>query len=100
MNVPKCLKSHLRTISLLQFKGLEHELKLITYMLKNAKVLQRMDILSGSSSYEKNFRILNKLVTKLPRASSTCELKFSTVLYLSHEFYIELYFIMITYVKF
>uniref|UniRef100_A0A7N2LPN8 F-box domain-containing protein n=1 Tax=Quercus lobata TaxID=97700 RepID=A0A7N2LPN8_QUELO len=78
VNVPKCLKSHLRTISLLQFKVLEHELKLITYMLKNAKVLQRMDILSGSSSYEKNFRILNKLVTKLPRASSTCELKFST----------------------
>ncbi|KAK7814499.1 putative fbd-associated f-box protein, partial [Quercus suber] len=70
VNVPKCLKSHLRTISLRQFKGLEHELKLITYMLKNAKVLQRMDILSGSSSYKKKFRILNKLF-ELPRASST-----------------------------
>nr|POF14510.1 putative fbd-associated f-box protein [Quercus suber] len=78
VNVPKCLKSHLRTISLRQFKGLEHELKLITYMLKNAKVLQRMDILSGSSSYKKKFRILNKLF-ELPRASSTCELKFSTL---------------------
>ncbi|KAK4590519.1 hypothetical protein RGQ29_020891 [Quercus rubra] len=50
VNVPKCLKSHLRTISLLQFKGLEHELNLITYMLKNAKVLERMDILSGSTN--------------------------------------------------
>ncbi|XP_075665293.1 putative FBD-associated F-box protein At1g55030 [Castanea sativa] len=78
VDVPKCLKSHLRTISLLQFKGLEHELNLITYMLKNAKVLERMDILSGSSSYKKNFGILYKLF-ELPRASSMCELKFSTI---------------------
>ena len=99
VNVPKCLKSHLRTISLLQFKGLKHELKLVTYMLENAKVLERMDILSGTSSYKKNFRILKKLF-ELPRASSTCEFKFSTVIYLFYEFYIELYFIMIAYVKF
>ncbi|XP_075665292.1 F-box/FBD/LRR-repeat protein At4g26340-like [Castanea sativa] len=78
VNVPKCLKLHLRTISLLQFKGLKHELKLVTYMLENAKVLERMDIRSGSSSYKKNFRILKKLF-ELPRASSTCEFKFSTV---------------------
>ena len=47
LHVPKCLELHIRRISLLQFRSLEHEVELIKYILKNAKVLERMVSLSS-----------------------------------------------------
>ena len=43
--VLKCL--NLKRVSLLQFRGLEHEVEVVKYILKNARVLERMSVLSG-----------------------------------------------------
>ncbi|KAK6134333.1 hypothetical protein DH2020_031956 [Rehmannia glutinosa] len=40
--VPTCLLSHLRTVRIDQFGSTKHEFKLVRYLLKNAKVLERM----------------------------------------------------------
>ncbi|KAL4626304.1 hypothetical protein ACB092_05G086600 [Castanea dentata] len=73
LHVPKCLELRIRRISLLQFRSLEHEVELIKYILKNAKVLERMDILNGLSDLEESLHIF-KIISELPRGSSACKL--------------------------
>ena len=71
-HVPKCLELRIRRISILQFRSLEHEVELIKYILKNAKVLERMDILTGLSDLEESHQIF-KIISELPRGSSACK---------------------------
>ena len=70
--VPKCLELRIRRISLLQFRSLEHEEELIRYILKNAKVLEKMDIFTGLSDLEESLHIF-KILSELPRGSA-CKL--------------------------
>ena len=94
--IPTCLKSCLRNVKLLGFRSLDHDLELVKYILKNAEVLTKLEVYTGLlSDFEENFRILKKF-SEFPRGSKKCELFFSKVQSLSHEFFIDLYFIMIT----
>ena len=72
LHVPKCLELRIRRISLLQFRSLKHEVELIKHILKNAKVLERMDILTGLSDLEESHHIF-KIISELPRGSSACK---------------------------
>ena len=73
LHVPKCLESCLRIISLVKFKSWEHDLELVQFFLNNAKVLEKMGILTGLLDLAENSRILKKF-SELPRGSSKCEL--------------------------
>ncbi|KAL5057466.1 hypothetical protein RYX36_029070, partial [Vicia faba] len=66
--VPQCLSLHLKTCHLLSFLGLQGELLLAKYILKNAAVLQTMKIWNGGHPG------IEGLLRSFPRASSTCKL--------------------------
>ncbi|EYU44907.1 hypothetical protein MIMGU_mgv1a018954mg [Erythranthe guttata] len=63
--VPKCLSSHLRTIRLVEIVGTKHEFEIVRYLLKNAKVLERMEII-----------YVLEQIDLLERRSEACELEF------------------------
>jgi hypothetical protein len=68
--VPQCLSLHLRVCYLSSFLGLQGELRLARYILKNAKVLQTMRIDTiGQPGIE-------EIISSFPRASSLCKLTF------------------------
>ncbi|CAJ2670141.1 unnamed protein product [Trifolium pratense] len=66
--VPQCLSLHLRNCHLLNFFGLQGELLLAMYILKNARVLQIMEIWNYGQ------REIERLLDSCPRASSMCKL--------------------------
>ncbi|XP_058753055.1 FBD-associated F-box protein At5g22730-like [Vicia villosa] len=66
--VPQCLSLHLKTCHLLSFLGLQGELLLAKYILKNSAVLQTMKIWNGGQPK------IKRLLLSCPRASSTCKL--------------------------
>ncbi|KAK2360528.1 FBD-associated F-box protein [Trifolium repens] len=66
--VPQCLSLHLITCNLVNFLGLQGELQLAMYILKNAKVLQNMRISYWGKS--KFYRMLSSS----PTASPMCKL--------------------------
>ncbi|XP_058736754.1 F-box/FBD/LRR-repeat protein At3g26920-like [Vicia villosa] len=66
--VSQCLSLHLKTCHLLSFLGLQGELLLAKYILKNAAVLQTMKIWNGGQPE------IERLLQSCPRASSTCKL--------------------------
>ncbi|XP_045793067.1 FBD-associated F-box protein At5g56370-like isoform X1 [Trifolium pratense] len=69
--VPQCLSSHLRSCTLHKFLGLQSELMLINYILKNARNLQIMKM--------QNIRDHPEIETELstcPKASATCQFIF------------------------
>jgi len=71
--VLQCLSLHLRVFHLSSFLGLQGELQLAKYILKNARVLQTMKICYiGQPEIE-------RLLSSCPRASSTCQLTFQYV---------------------
>jgi len=69
-SVPQCLLSHLRTCTIWYSEGLQSQLILATYILKNAYVLQTMKISSGLCS---NISEKSKF-SECPKASATCQL--------------------------
>lgn len=77
--VPKCLLSRLSTIKIVKTVGTKHGLEIIRYLLRNAKVLNRMDITYPPciDSEEKN-ELLQK-ISLFERGSKTCELVFTEV---------------------
>ncbi|KAL9145926.1 hypothetical protein ABFS82_13G077000 [Erythranthe guttata] len=74
--VPKCLSSHLRTIRLVEIVGTKHEFEIVRYLLKNAKVLERMEIVYPPflESHEKIYVL--EQIDLLERRSEACELEF------------------------
>ncbi|KAK6114892.1 hypothetical protein DH2020_007161 [Rehmannia glutinosa] len=75
--VPTCLLSHLRTVTISLFECAEHEFELISYILGNAKVLKRMEIyfeLHGIDLKGKFDGI--KKISLFERGSKACELVF------------------------
>ncbi|KAK2414076.1 hypothetical protein QL285_036711 [Trifolium repens] len=68
--VPQCISLHLRTCNLYAFLGLQGELQLARYILKNAKVLQNMIIWNLGQPE------IYSLLSSCPTASPTCKLTF------------------------
>ena len=66
---PGCLSSHLTTFNFNGFEELEHEVKFIKYILKEARVLNRATI--KVSDLHSKESVLKKL-SIFPRQSSTC----------------------------
>ncbi|CAJ2672340.1 unnamed protein product [Trifolium pratense] len=67
--VPQCLSSHLRTCSIHNFLGLQSELMLAKYILKNARNLQIMEI-----GYLRCYPEMQIKLSACPKASATCQL--------------------------
>ncbi|KAG8390755.1 hypothetical protein BUALT_Bualt01G0116500 [Buddleja alternifolia] len=77
--VPLCLLSHLRQVTIDKFGYSEDEFKMVSYVLKNGEFLNMMDIHGNyyvSDLSEKKFNALQR-VSAFERRSQTCKLKFS-----------------------
>ncbi|XP_045797037.1 F-box/FBD/LRR-repeat protein At4g26340-like [Trifolium pratense] len=66
-SVPQCLSLHLRTCILFNFLGLQGELLLAKYILKNARVLQTMKIRNVGQTN------IKRLISSYPRDSTMCK---------------------------
>ncbi|CAA0815956.1 F-box/FBD/LRR-repeat protein [Striga hermonthica] len=81
--VPKCLQSSLKTITIKQQGFEEHELDLVRYLLRNSQVLQRMEILprkdrstsTSENGFEAAFKALQR-ISLFERGSKACQLAF------------------------
>ncbi|EYU41150.1 hypothetical protein MIMGU_mgv11b020301mg, partial [Erythranthe guttata] len=74
--VPTCVLSHLRIIKLVWICGNEQELEIIKYLLRNAKVLEMMEI--TYSQFLDSGKIVNMLtnISRFQRGSAACEVAF------------------------
>ncbi|KAL7087679.1 hypothetical protein ACP275_13G082800 [Erythranthe tilingii] len=77
--VPRCLLSRLGMIKLVDIKGKKHELIIIKYLLRNAKVLKRMEIAYPRylGYYEENNML--KKISLFQRGSRACKVAFVPV---------------------
>ncbi|KAL7129579.1 hypothetical protein ABFS83_13G077100 [Erythranthe nasuta] len=74
--VPACLLSRLRIVKLVNIRGEKHEFEIIKYILRNAKVLERMEI-SYPESIASNKEInMLKNISLFHRGSAVCEVAF------------------------
>ncbi|KAL8032137.1 hypothetical protein ABFX02_13G075200 [Erythranthe guttata] len=77
--VPTCLSSHVRIIKLLDIKGNKHDFEFIRYLLRNAQVLEMMEIAYAESlTLEEKVNILEK-ISRFQRGSNKCEVAFVDV---------------------
>ncbi|KAG8366903.1 hypothetical protein BUALT_Bualt16G0016300 [Buddleja alternifolia] len=80
--VPTCLSSHLKQVTIDAFEYLEAEHKMISYILSNGKVLNMMDIIirkeekTKYTDLEKKSNALRR-ISAFERRSETCKLQFS-----------------------
>ncbi|KAL3652534.1 hypothetical protein CASFOL_002215 [Castilleja foliolosa] len=76
--VPTCLTSRLRMVKMDQFKCTKLEFIMTAYLLKNAKVLKKMDIISqqnGTHDFKAKFEALNH-ISSFRRGSDECQVVF------------------------
>ncbi|VFQ86593.1 unnamed protein product [Cuscuta campestris] len=66
--VPDCLLFHLKIIKIVNFQGYHEEVKLVEYLLKNARVLEKF-IISGKSCFLERYLRMHEDLRFLPRAS-------------------------------
>ncbi|CAA0829114.1 Unknown protein [Striga hermonthica] len=64
LQVPNCLSSHLKIVQIHELDRTEHELDMVRYLLKNAKVLERMEIHCLAESVER--------ISSFDRGSEIC----------------------------
>jgi hypothetical protein len=69
---PQCLSSHLRTCTIHNFEGIQIELVLIKYILKNARNLQMMRMQNIRDHHDE----IERKLSTCPKASATCQLVF------------------------
>ncbi|CAK9175525.1 unnamed protein product [Ilex paraguariensis] len=69
--VPTCLLFNLKVIDIGAFKGKKGELKIVKYFLKNAEVLETLNV-SPLMPEAEELKI-TKLLLKIPRGSSSCK---------------------------
>ncbi|CAA0808567.1 Unknown protein [Striga hermonthica] len=77
--VPKCLLSCLRTITIKSMRFNEHEFDMVKYLLRNSRVLERMEIFTSRSGYidlKTKFEAL-KRISLFERGSNACQLAFN-----------------------
>ncbi|KAL7129571.1 hypothetical protein ABFS83_13G076300 [Erythranthe nasuta] len=76
--VPKCLLSHLRIIKVVKIEGKTHEFGIISYLLRNTQVLEKMDIeYAQCLASEEDISILKKTISHFQRGSAACEVGFA-----------------------
>ncbi|CAA0816245.1 Unknown protein [Striga hermonthica] len=68
LQVPNCLSSHLKIVTIHELEGTEHELDMVRYLLKNAKVLERMELHCLAESIRR--------ISSFDRGSEKCEIVF------------------------
>ncbi|RAL41203.1 hypothetical protein DM860_017752 [Cuscuta australis] len=73
--VPDCLLFHLKIIKIVNFQGYHEEVKLVEYLLKNARVLEKF-IISGKSCFLERYLRMHEDLRFLPRASRLCQIEF------------------------
>ena len=69
---PTCLLSHLETLGITGFKGLDNELNLLKYFMENGKVLKVVRIGSCHLTEEEEMNFLKNLAM-FRKGSSTCK---------------------------
>lgn len=74
--VPQCLLLCLEVIEIKGFLGEPGEVEMVEYILKNAMVLRKMSITTGSGINDPVGDFVKK-VLMFPRGSSTCQIAFS-----------------------
>jgi len=67
--IPECLLSCLRTCIIGDFSGIQSELQLAKYILKNSRNLESMNIWSKGEQPE-----IERKLSSCPKASITCKL--------------------------
>ncbi|CAA0816248.1 Unknown protein [Striga hermonthica] len=72
LQVPNCLSSHLKIVEIHELNGTEHELDMVRYLLKNAKVLERMELHCLAESIGR--------ISSFDRGSEKCEIVFNEYL--------------------
>ncbi|CAA0816246.1 F-box protein [Striga hermonthica] len=72
LQVPNCLSSHLKIVEIHELNGTEHELDMVRYLLKNAKVLERMELHCLAESIGR--------ISSFDRGSDKCEIVFNEYL--------------------
>ncbi|KAK6229460.1 hypothetical protein SCA6_018411 [Theobroma cacao] len=78
-SVPKCLLSPLTLVYFRGFEGLTYQLRVVKFILKNARVLKMMEICTNGISdppSDSKFDMLRKLLM-FPRGSKACQLQFN-----------------------
>ncbi|EYU44908.1 hypothetical protein MIMGU_mgv1a018174mg [Erythranthe guttata] len=70
--VPTCLLSRLRAIKLVGVRGKEYEFAIMRYLLLNARVLERMEIIYPREKIE----IMLKEISRFERGSKACKVAF------------------------
>ncbi|KAL9145919.1 hypothetical protein ABFS82_13G076400 [Erythranthe guttata] len=73
--VPTCLLSHLRTVTLVHFEG-RHMFKIMRYLLRNAKVLEMMEIVYPKIFDSKDKIYTHDEISRFERGSKACKLAF------------------------
>ncbi|KAL7087275.1 hypothetical protein ACP275_13G057900 [Erythranthe tilingii] len=74
--VPACLLSHLRTIKLDLYVGKEHRFKLMRYLLNNARILERMQLVYPRSLDPTEKIYMLREIPLFERGSRACKLSF------------------------
>ncbi|KAL7087276.1 hypothetical protein ACP275_13G058000 [Erythranthe tilingii] len=74
--VPTCLLSHLRTIKLFHFAGKEHIFPIIRYLLRNARVLERMEIVYPSFGDPVEHSYMLDTISLFERGSKACKVAY------------------------
>ncbi|XVF18878.1 hypothetical protein REPUB_Repub11eG0061400 [Reevesia pubescens] len=86
--VPKCLGSRLRMVYFRGFEGLKYQLRMVKYILNNARVLRMMDICTNGISnlaLDSKLDMLKKL-SMFRRGSRACQLQFNCHIYFSQPY--------------
>ncbi|KAL8032132.1 hypothetical protein ABFX02_13G074700 [Erythranthe guttata] len=71
--VPTCLVSRLRTITLFRFVRTKHEFKAVKYLLKNAIILEKIEIVYPCYLISKKRIYMLDKISSFERGSSACE---------------------------
>ncbi|KAI9152895.1 hypothetical protein LWI28_002613 [Acer negundo] len=72
-NVPSCLRLHVKMIEMRNMTGVEDELEVVSYMLKNSEVLKEFAVDIANAESKEN---LQRQILLYPRGSVDCEIKF------------------------
>ncbi|XP_057418817.1 putative F-box/FBD/LRR-repeat protein At4g13965 [Lotus japonicus] len=72
--VPECLLLNLKTCSFRYFEDLEVELQLARYILKNARVLQTMKILTGPAISRRQIKMIREKSSSSKLSPSRCQI--------------------------
>ncbi|KAK0585363.1 hypothetical protein LWI29_027471 [Acer saccharum] len=72
-NVPSCLRLHVKMIEIRNMTGVEDELEVVSYMLKNSEVLKEFSVDIANAESKEN---LQRQILLYPRGSVDCEIKF------------------------